>query len=113
MLADVSRLSAAGDAIILEHARIEVELELGRVRRIKLALIDRASALGSLDAPKHFPSAGHEVRWSIAMNIWMMEKNKGRRPRWPKLKDPSATMPPLEPQRSSEAARGILPDLAR
>jgi len=51
------------DAITLEHARIaaEAELELGRVGRVRLARIDRASALGTLDAPKNFPSADHEL----------------------------------------------------
>jgi hypothetical protein len=46
------------------------------------------------------------------MDIWMTE-NKGMRPLRPKLKDPSATMPSLEPQRSSEAVRRILPDLIK
>ncbi len=100
------------DAVTLEHARsaAEAELELARIRRVKLALFERASALGSLDAPKHFPSAVQEVRWLIAMDLWMTEE-KGTRPPRPKLKDPSATLPSLEPQRSSEAVRRILPNL--
>jgi hypothetical protein len=102
------------DPITLEQARIaaEAELELGRVRRVRLALIERTSALGSLETPTHFPSAKQEVRWLTAMDIWMT-KNEGKRPRWPKLKDPSATMPSLEPQRTSEAVRRILPDLIK
>jgi hypothetical protein len=102
------------DPITLEQARIaaEAELELGRVRRVRLALIERTSALGSLETPTHFASADQEVRWLIAMDIWMM-KNEGKRPRWPKLKDPAATMPSLEPQRTSEAVRRILPDLIK
>jgi hypothetical protein len=102
------------DAITLEHARVaaEAELELDRVRRVRLALIERTSSLGSLEAPTHFPSADHEVRWLIVMDIWMTEK-KGRRPRWPILQDPSATMPTQEPHRASEAVRRILPDLIK
>jgi hypothetical protein len=102
------------DAITLEHARVaaEAELELGRVRRVRLALIERTSSLGSLEAPTHFPSADQEVRWLIAIDIWMTEK-KGRRPRWPILYDPSATMPTKESHRGSEAVRRILPDLIK
>ena len=102
------------DAITLEHAGVaaEAELELDRVRRVRLALIERTSALGSLEAPTHFPSADHEVHWLIAMDIWMEEKT-GRRPRRPILRDPSATMPTQEPHRGSEAVRRILPDLIK
>ena len=46
------------------------------------------------------------------MDNWMREK-KGSRPPYPKLEDPSATMPPQEPQRASEAVRRILPDLKK
>ena len=44
---------ATTDTIVLEHARIaaEAELELRRVRRVRLALIERSSALGSLKTP--------------------------------------------------------------
>ena len=102
------------NAIALEHARVaaEAELELRRVRRVRLALIERASALGSLETPKHFPSAIQEVRWLIAMDNWNRE-NKGPKPRWPKLDDPLATMPSHEPQRAPEAVRRILPDLIK
>jgi hypothetical protein len=102
------------DAIVLEHACVaaEAELELARVRRVRLAMIDRVTALGGLKPARHFRSDYDEVRWLIAMDIWMME-NKGRRPPWPTLKDPAATMPPLEPHRSSEAVRRLLPDLVR
>ena len=45
------------DAITLEHARVaaEAELELRRVRRIRLALIERTSAFGSLKRQRTFP----------------------------------------------------------
>jgi len=42
------------DAILLERARAlaQAELELARVRRAKVALIERASAFGELDPPR-------------------------------------------------------------
>ena len=42
------------DAIVLERARAiaQAELDLARVRRAKLALIERASAFGELDPPQ-------------------------------------------------------------
>ena len=42
------------DAIVLERARAiaQAELDLARVRRAKLALIERASAFGELDTPQ-------------------------------------------------------------
>ena len=102
------------DTIVLEHARVaaEAELELRRVRRVRLALIERTSALGSLKTPTHFPSATQEVRWLIATDNWIREK-KGSRPPHPNLEDPSATMPTQEPQRASEAVRRILPELMK
>jgi hypothetical protein len=75
-------------------------------------MIDRVTRLGSLEVAKHFRSANDEVRWLIAMDIWMTNNN-GPRPRWPTLKDPAATMPTLEPDRSCEAVRRLLPDLIK
>src|SRR5215470_17212286 len=42
------------DTIVLERAReiAQAELELARVRRAKVALIERASAFGALDQPR-------------------------------------------------------------
>lgn len=102
------------DPIILEHARAaaEAELELGRIRRVRLALIERTSALGSLKAPKRFSSVKEETRWLKQMGIWLME-NRGNEPSLPEIEDPSATLPSQEPQRSSEAMRRILPDLIK
>jgi hypothetical protein len=75
-------------------------------------MIDRVTTLGSLKAAKHFRSAKDEVRWLIAMDIWMTNEN-GPRPPWPTLKDPAATMPTLQPDRSCEAVRRLLPDLIK
>jgi hypothetical protein len=73
------------DAIVLERARTiaQAELDLARVRRAKVALIERTSAFGELDPPI------------------------------PKPIDDSATMPPREPERSGEAVRRVLPELRR
>lgn len=102
------------DAIALEHARIaaEAELELARVRGVRLTLIERVTALGSLKPTTHFRSANDEVDWLIAMDFWM-RGIKPRRPAWPPLQDPAATMPPDEPDRSSEAVRRLLPELIK
>lgn len=112
---ELARKIAGGiaDAVTLGHARTaaEAELELARVRRVRLALIERVSALGSLKTPTHFRTADGEVRWLIAMDIWLTEQ--GIRPRRPKLQDPAATMPLSQPHRSSEAMRRLLPDLLK
>ena len=44
---------SADDAILLQYARVAAyaEIDLARVRRIKVALIERASAVGTLDGP--------------------------------------------------------------
>jgi hypothetical protein len=75
------------DAITLERAReiAQAELELARVRRAKVALIERASAFGELDD-----------RSRLVV---------------PKPIDTLATMPSQEPDRSAEAVRRVLPEL--
>src|SRR5258708_2667948 len=51
------------NAIVLKfaHAAAEAELDLGRVRRVKTALIERVRVLGGLVRPKHFRSMMQEV----------------------------------------------------
>ena len=77
------------DAITLERAReiAQAELELARVRRAKVALIERASAFGELDD-----------RSRLVV---------------PKPIDTLATMPSQEPDRSAEAVRRVLPELRK
>lgn len=101
------------DKMTLEFARVaaEAELELVRVRQVKAALIERIVAFGGYECPKHFPSDQAAVQWLIAMEEWDDGVRRTRPPR-PKAVDPLATMPAEEPQRSAEAARRILPDLA-
>jgi len=90
------------DAIMLERARAiaQAELDLARVRRAKLALIERASAFGELDPP----------RLTVAQMIRALNAfNRGG----PKPIDVLAPMLSQEPDRSAEAVRRILPELCK
>jgi hypothetical protein len=94
--------------IVLEQARdiACAEIDLARVRRVKVALIERMSALGSLEAAQLFTSA-REV-WRFLKSI-----ERGESPSLPEREDPLATMPSQEPERTAEAIRRALPELAR
>jgi hypothetical protein len=96
------------DAIMLERAReiAQAELELARVRRAKVALIERASAFGELDPPQAFSSVTPIIRLLNAID-------RGRVPSFPEPVDSSATMPSQEPDRSAEAVRRVLPELRK
>jgi hypothetical protein len=100
------------DALTLELARTaaEAELELTRVRQTRTALIERAIAFGSLDAPSYFPSALAEVKW-ISNTLKWMEGQPRVRPPAPVADDPSASMPQDDRARTAEAIRRIAPDL--
>jgi hypothetical protein len=91
------------DAIVLERARAvaQAELDLARVRRAKVALIERASAFGELDPP----------RLTVTQMIRVL--NAFDRGRLVKPSDASATMPSQEPDRSAEAVRRVLPELCK
>ena len=93
---------------MLERARAiaQAELELARVRRVKVALIERASAFGELDPPQAFSSVTQIIRLLNAID-------RGRVPSFPEPVDSSATMPSQEPDRSAEAIRRVLPELRK
>jgi hypothetical protein len=99
------------DPILLERARAvaQAELDLARVRRAKVALIERASSFGELDPP----------RLTLTQMISLLNAfDRGRLilPRpidLPKPIDSSATMPSQEPYRSAEAVRRVLPELRK
>jgi hypothetical protein len=98
--------SIAGDTadpIILERARAvaQAELELARVRRAKLSLIERASVFGELGPPPLTPT--QMIRRALDRCRLVA----------PKPIDASATMPSQEPDRSAEAVRRVLPDLRK
>lgn len=97
------------NAIIIEHARAAAlaEFDLARVRQIKIALIQRVSALGSLDAPQVFGSSAEEIPYLKSIF-------SGKTPPiLPERIDPLATMPSQEPERTAEAMRRALPELVK
>jgi hypothetical protein len=55
--------------IILEHARdaAQAAIDLARVRRVKVALIERVSALGSMETPQLFHSVREANRFLISI----------------------------------------------
>jgi hypothetical protein len=85
----------------------QAELALARVRQVNVALIERVSALGSLDTPQVFGSAAQGIRFlkSILSGRWP--------PAMPERIDSLATMPTEEPGRTAEALRRALPELAK
>jgi hypothetical protein len=95
------------DAIVLERARAiaQAELDLARVRRAKVSLIERASAFGELDPPQAFSAVTQIKRFFDALDRGKLIL--------PKPSDSSATMPSQEPYRSAEAIRRVLPELRR
>jgi hypothetical protein len=100
---------ASKNEIILEHTRAaaQAELDLARARQVKLALIERVSALGALEAPQVFGSLAEEMRYLRSILL-------GRAPSvLPERVDPSATMPTQEPERTAEAVRRALPELVK
>ena len=95
------------DPILLERARAiaQAELDLARVRRAKVALIERASAFGELDPPRSFTSVTRVIRFLNAFYPGRVAL--------PKPLDSSATMPRQEPDRTAEAVRRVLPQLRK
>ena len=101
----------AEDKIILDLARdaAVAELELARVRRVNVALIERVASFGRFDVPSRFASPKDEVAWimlrAVKSTLW-----KGR----PKFAvDPLPALPSEEPGRTAEAVRRVLPELIR
>src|SRR5262245_6727364 len=90
------------NAITLERARAiaQAELDLARVRRAKVALIERACTFGELEPPQVLSSVTQIIRFINAVDR-------------PKPVDSSATMPSQEPDRSAEAVRRVLPELRK
>jgi hypothetical protein len=99
------------DPILLERARAiaQAELDLARVRRAKVALIERASAFGELDPPR--PTLTQMIS---LLNAFARSRLILPRPiDLPKPVASSATMPSQEPDRSAEAVRRVLPELRK
>src|SRR5262249_13647853 len=89
------------DPSLLERARTiaQAKFDLARVRRAKVALIERASAFGELDSPP--------VLSSVTRIIRLLNTIDRGRPIIPKPIDSSAPMPSQEPYRSAEAVRRV------
>jgi hypothetical protein len=94
--------------IVLQHAReaAQAEIDLARVRRVKVAFIERASAIGTLDRPQIFNSVREASRFLNSIG-------RGETPTLPDRVDPLSTMPTREPERTAEAVRRALPDLVK
>jgi hypothetical protein len=91
---------------MLERARAiaQAELDLARVRRAKVALIERASAFGELDPPQ----------LTVTQMIRLLNAFDRGRLIVPKPIDALATMPSQEqPDRLAEAVRRVLPELRK
>jgi len=93
------------DAVQIEHARAaaQAELDLARVRRAKVALIERACALEDPHAPPVFSS---DVQSSHLVETL-------RRQGLTEPVDPSTTTPSREPDRLAGAVRRVLPELLK
>jgi len=87
------------DAILLERARAiaHAELDLARVRRAKVALIERASAFGEFDPPQLTVTQIVRILRAFDRGDSLIV----------------STMPSQEPDRSAEAIRRVLPDLRK
>jgi hypothetical protein len=99
------------DPILLERARAiaQAELDLARVRRAKVALIERASAFGELDPPRLTLTQMISPLNAFARGRLILPRPIDL----PKPIDSSATMPSQEPYRSAEAVRRVLPELRK
>jgi hypothetical protein len=87
----------------------EMQLELARVQRIKLAVIERIAVFGRLEQRKLFRTIRDEAAW-MALSCLGVRLGKTR----PKCAlDPLPAMPTEEPARTAEAVRRALPDLIR
>jgi hypothetical protein len=100
----------AGNAkseIVLRYARdaAEAQLELERIRKVRIALIERVLALGALGPTVRFGSVTKALRH---LKLVIAGKAKLGEPI-----DPLATLPSEEPKRSAEALRRALPELIR
>jgi hypothetical protein len=84
--------------LVLHHAReaAYAEIELSRVRRVKVALIEQAAALGRVESLPLTKSLREATRYLHAI-----------------LPDSAATMPSQEPERTAEAIRRAWPGIQK
>jgi hypothetical protein len=93
--------------IVLRLARdaAQAEFDLGRIRKVRIALIERVLAVGAVEAPVPFGSHRNYVR-----HLKLVLAGKAILVGPPA---PFVTMPSEEPERSAEALRPAFPDLLR
>jgi hypothetical protein len=101
------------DNIVLGHARAaaQAELDLARVRRVRLAVINSVHARGAL-GPAY--DMGSVIKAYLYIELALEGKTpRGRPPAMLEPFDPLATMPTQEPERTAEAIRRALPELIK
>ena len=93
--------------IVWELARSAAlaQLDLARVQHVKISLIERVLARGTIDAANTSVSASKLVQ--------RVKRILAGRDVFPQPVDPLSTMPTEEPERSAEAVRRALPELLR
>lgn len=96
------------DGVILGHARSAAcaEFDLTHVRRVRVALIERAYAIGTLATSRLFNSARDAERFLDAIV-------QGKTPTLPNSVDPSATIPADKFEPTAQAIRHVLPELVK
>jgi hypothetical protein len=98
----------------MEHTRAaaQAELDLARVRRVKVAVINTVHARGALGPPAY--DMGSVIKAYLYLELVSEGKTpRGRPPTIPEPIDPLATMPTQEPERTAEAVRRALPELIK
>jgi hypothetical protein len=104
----------AGDTnseLELEVARsaAEGELDLARVRAVKVGLINRVTVMGSLVPPKQLATKKERKKH---LNAKLRALGRcGKPPPDPPLINPADSLPISEPERTAEATRRVLPEL--
>jgi hypothetical protein len=91
----------------LKRARAvaEAELDLARVRRAKVSLIERVWTFGDLESASLFSSPAEAIRLLKALERDGVARSEPI--------DRSASMPSAEPDRVAEAIRRVLPEIVK
>jgi hypothetical protein len=94
------------DATILELARTaaQAEFDLARIRRVRVALINRLSVFGELEVPDPFRKS---------RDIERVVTFTDRGPPWDVSAPAPPELPSADPERSAEAVRRALPELLK
>ena len=105
----------SSDPMALEHARAaaQAQLELGRVRKARLALIDRVCQRGAVAASRSVAASRLEGRPPLTIDKWLESGLAGPPTEPGSSNNPPERAPTSEPARTSEAMRRILPELAK